>query len=220
MTSPEQLNAALRDLIQVVRTAEIPEEEAASAIEAVRRATAVLRPHVVDDMRMQLSLHPHHLITEAAFADHEHDSPRHGLGGLDPSDYFPYSPVTGALNPIAPPCRMWRVDGDPVEIHGEVTFGDAYNGAPDTVHGGALAAVLDELLGAVAGANGLGGFTGTLVVRYRARSPLGEPIALRGWLTGTEGRKVYTSGELREGKTLLAEADGVFIRSDMHPMTA
>ena len=71
---------------------------------------------------------------------------------------------------------MWRVHTDNGgEIHGDVTFGAAFNGPPDCVHGGVIAETMDELLGCVCVTNGLGGFTGTLTVIYRSPTPLAGP---------------------------------------------
>lgn len=222
-SGPEEFNTAVRELIEVARTCDLDDvSDLAATTTALRALTAGLRPHVVDGIRMQAALRydddfvasvPAH----AAAAGRDVDEyARHGIH--DPNDFFPYSPVVGPLNPLAPPVKMWRTHvDDAIEIHGEVEFGDAYNGPPGCVHGGVIAEVLDELLGSVCVVNGLGGFTGTLTVVYRSPTPLGRWLTLRGWHSRSDGRKIYAQGTMHDGDSLLVEAEGVFIRSSQLP---
>jgi len=129
----------------------------------------------------------------------------------DPMQLFPYSPVVGRGNAIAPPVEFKVEEG---VIQGRVRFGSQYCGPPNHVHGGVVAAVMDELLGAVNVVNGVGAMTGTLTVRYSRPTPLFEEIRMEGRTAGTDGRKVYARGEMRHGDRLLAEAEGVFIKVD------
>ena len=138
------------------------------------------------------------------------------LGGLgkfeetrDPMELFPYSPLVGRGNPIAPPVEF-TVDGD--RVRGLGRFGAQYCGPPNHVHGGVVAAVMDELLGAVNVVNDLGAMTGTLTVRYRRPTPLFEEIRMEGRTAGSDGRKVFARGEMWHGENLLAEAEGIFIQ--------
>ncbi len=199
MVDPESVVTALRDLIEVVRTVEL-ERVDAPVLDAIRddlvAAADQLRPHLVEGLRTQASLRP------------PEGPPR--VDGADIGRFFPYSPVSGALNPLAPPLRLWR-DGE--VVRGEATLGTAYNGPPDGVHGGMVAALLDELLGATCVALGRGGFTGTLSIRYHALTPLDRLLELEGRITGEERSKVFVSGELRVGPTLCATAEGIFVRS-------
>lgn len=126
-----------------------------------------------------------------------------------PAEFFPYSPVIGPLNPIAPPVELHRVDD---ELHAEHVFDAPYNGPPTAVHGGVIALVFDELLGTLGAMSDVGGFTGTLTIRYRSLTPIGEPIRMRSWIDRTEGRKTFIAGSMHHGETLCAEAEGVFIQ--------
>ncbi len=134
-----------------------------------------------------------------------------GLPGGDetPAEFFPYSPVIGPLNPIAPPVEF-RLEGR--EIHAEHVFDAPYNGPPTAVHGGAIALVFDELLGTLGAMTGVGGFTGTLTIRYRSLTPIGRPIRMRSWIDRRDGRKTFIAGSMHHGETLCAEAEGVFIQ--------
>jgi hypothetical protein len=200
----EDLNHALRDLIDMVRTADLEGVELDDHVRSIEALVAALRPHRHDGMRMQAALKYENVMGDASDGD----------GMNDPNQFFPYSPVVGRLNPVAPPVEMWRVDGPAgQEIHGAATIGAAYNGPPDCVHGGVIAEILDELLGCVCVTNGLGGFTGTLTVVYRSTTPLSQPLTLRGWHDRSEGRKVFAKGTIHHGDTLCVEAEGIFIRS-------
>ncbi len=221
-TPAEDLNTALRDLIEVVRTAELDGLGLDTEIASISAVADALRPRRHDGTRMQSALHFETYLDDVAARVEAADST--GVedyardGHKDPDEFFPYSPVVGRLNPIAPPVRMWRVEGTPgTEIHGEAVFGAAYNGPPDSVHGGVIAETIDELLGSVCVVNGLGGFTGTLTIVYRNTTPLDAPITLRGWHERTEGRKIFAKGTLHHGETLCAEAEGVFIQSPKLP---
>jgi acyl-coenzyme A thioesterase PaaI-like protein len=129
-------------------------------------------------------------------------------GARNPASFFPYSPIVGPLNPIAPPVSFVQRGEDVVAEH---VFDAPWCGPPTAVHGGVIAMVFDELLGCVNVVNELGGFTGTLTLRYLALTPIGKPIAMRAWIDRSEGRKTWAKGTMHCGDTLCAEAEGVFI---------
>jgi len=131
-------------------------------------------------------------------------------------DFFPYSPLVGPANPLAPPMDF-EVRGD--RVFGRVTFGAAYVGPPQNVHGGIIAAAFDELLGSTNVASGVGGMTGTLNVRYEKPTPILEEIMLEGWIDRIEGRKVFTHGEMRHGGVVTARAEGIFIQGSMESLS-
>ena len=111
-------------------------------------------------------------------------------------------------NPLSPPVTI-RVEGDHIE--GQVTFGAAYEGPPGCVHGGYLAAAFDEVLGSAQSLGGRPGMTGTLTVKYRSPTPLHTPLRFTSWVSGVEGRKIFTVGQCHAGDLLTAEAEGIFI---------
>ncbi len=130
-----------------------------------------------------------------------------------PQDFFPTSPMFGYANPVAPPVEVWVVrgsDGRP-ELRGRVTFGYQYEGPPTCVHGGVIAELFDELLGAVNIVVGQAGFTGTLTVRYRRPTPLLVPLDFEARQVRMAGRKIFARGSLSHEGEVTAEADGVFI---------
>lgn len=121
---------------------------------------------------------------------------------------MPYSPVSGKRNPVAPSIRMWR-EGD--EVRGEARFSPTYAGPPDAVHGGIIAAVLDEVLAMANVITGRAGFTGTLTIKYHRKTPLNEPVELWGKNIRQDGRKQISRGEVRVNGEVAASAEGLFI---------
>jgi acyl-coenzyme A thioesterase PaaI-like protein len=206
--TPEALMDDVRDLLEVARTSDLGDVDLAAARAAVQAATADLRPHVVDGVRMQAVLDFSVLFDNTA-ADEVHVDRLREAG---PAGIFPYSPYIGKLNPISPPANLDLVDVDGgIEVRGDCTFRDHFNGPPGCVHGGVIAAVMDDILGTVCVVNQVGGFTGTLTVRYRKPTPLQERIELRGWVSDTDGRKTFASATFHHKGELIAEANGVFI---------
>lgn len=185
---------ATRRVLAQVRLTRAPSEPLEQARAALERAEAILAPFAHTGHTGQASL-----------------DGGHGLMGRseDLMRLFPYSPLIGRVNPISPPACFRFEDG---VVHGLVRFGPLHCGPPNHVHGGIIAALFDELLGNVNVMNGLGGMTGTLTVRYRRPTPLFQELRLEGRHTGSEGRKVFAQGRLWLGETLLAEAEGIFIR--------
>ena len=126
-----------------------------------------------------------------------------------PQDFFPTSPVIGFANPVAPPVKVEVAEGG--GLAGTAFFDYPYEGPPTCVHGGVIAMVFDELLGAANIAAGCPGMTGTLTIRYRKPTPLRTELRLEARCIGRQGRKVTTWGGISHGEELLAEAEGIFI---------
>jgi acyl-coenzyme A thioesterase PaaI-like protein len=126
----------------------------------------------------------------------------------DVGAFFDQSPIIGLANPIAPPVSMHAEEGCVV---GSATFGSAYEGPPGCVHGGWIAAAMDELLGFAQSMGGQPGMTGTLTVRYRNPTPLHTELRLQARVDGVERRKTLASGEIYAGEMLCAEAEGIFV---------
>lgn len=139
----------------------------------------------------------------------------HGVRGYgeasvsgDVSASFDQSPIMGLSNPVSPPLRL-VAEGD--RICGTVTFGSPFEGPPGHVHGGLIAAVFDEALGAAQCLTERPGMTGSLTVRYRAPTPLHVELRVEARVDSIKGRKITASGQLWAAETLTAEAEGLFI---------
>jgi hypothetical protein len=142
-------------------------------------------------------------------------APRRFVGTDGRRIFLPTGPMTGAENPLAPPARIWTVEGtDGPELRGTVRFGYPYEGPPTCVHGGVLAELFDEVLGAALVAAGRPGMTGTLTVRYRRPTPLQADLDIVARATTVEGRKLGVWGATLHAGEPTAEAHGVFIAVD------
>lgn len=121
------------------------------------------------------------------------------------------SPVSGQGNPVAPPL-MLSFDG--ARAVGTAVFDERYEGPPGHVHGGVVAAALDEILGVGQIGSGQVGPTGELTIRFHRPTPLHLPIRFEAWVQERAGRKVRVRGEVRCDDDLLAEATGLFIAAE------
>ena len=209
MNPSTHLVAQLRALIETIRTSDLEQAQVAGvelgAIADNLQAHAnALAPYTVSAIPTQIGLH-----NETARVDP--DTFRSLPDGAV-LDIFPYSPITGVLNPIAPPFHMWR-DGSTVRGTGHVPT--SFNGPPSAAHGGFVAAILDELLGMTAVVAGVGGFTGTMTVRYLRPTPIATDLELEARVESTDGRKVTVTGQISSAGESCATAQATFIRPNL-----
>ncbi|TML11702.1 MAG: PaaI family thioesterase [Actinobacteria bacterium] len=186
---------ALRALIDETRRCDAPDATLVRARELIDAASALLHPYRYDGEAMQSSLR----------------GPNPSLDLDDasaPSSYFPYSPIVGPLNAIAPPVRL-HFDGD--RMRGRLILGAPYAGPPGCVHGGVVALIFDELLGCVNVSQGYGAFTGTLTVRFERTTPIDAPLTLESWIDRVERRKIFTHGTISHESVVTARAEGIFV---------
>ncbi|MCH5675587.1 PaaI family thioesterase [Streptomyces gilvus] len=116
---------------------------------------------------------------------------------------IPYSPILGNLSPTAGRTKVWA-DGDDVE--GSVTLSPIHAGPMGTVHGGIVAAVLDELTSLAILASGNVGYTRSMTVTYRRPTPLGSELSLWAKTAGRAGDVFMTSAEIRHAGQVTASA--------------
>jgi acyl-coenzyme A thioesterase PaaI-like protein len=131
-------------------------------------------------------------------------------------EYLDRSPIRGVLNPIAPPLELkiaTRKDGTR-EIAGRARLGAAYEGPPHGVHGGWIAALFDEVLGATQALEGLVGVTAILTVKYREFTPVDEELRFTGWVVEKRARRVVARATCHARNRLTADARGIFIPVD------
>ena len=117
--------------------------------------------------------------------------------------------VGGVSHPMSPGLRHW-FDGD--KVYGAVTFNWAYEGPPNHVHGGWVAAILDHFMGMAQVRAGNAGMTGGLDVRYRRPTPLNCELELVASLTPLSERKMQVDAELSHEGELTASASAVFVK--------
>lgn len=109
-------------------------------------------------------------------------------------------------------CARYFVGDADGTIRGHVHFGDRAQGPPGFAHGGALASVLDELMGIAAWQQDLDVVAAELTLKYRQPTPLWTELQLRAWVDRIEGRRAYIASEvtLADG-TVCCEGSGTFV---------
>jgi acyl-coenzyme A thioesterase PaaI-like protein len=99
-------------------------------------------------------------------------------------------------------------------IGGTARFGRYHLGRNGAVHGGALALLFDSLLGFTAFTLGNSRYqrTAYLHVNYRQIVPVERELGVDATIDRTEGRKIFVSGRLLDGDTVLCEAEALFVK--------
>ncbi len=118
--------------------------------------------------------------------------------------------VCGLQNPVG--LRLAFYDTGPGEVTCDVTVPEQYQGYPGVVHGGVIAAMLDEVVGRAAMEGDVWRFmmTAKLDLRYRKPVPVGQPLRLVGRMEQRRGRLATARGEIRLADgSLGAEAQAV-----------
>lgn len=139
-------------------------------------------------------------------------APQDMLPGDDvvPQHLADRSPVTGVLNAIAPPVEFTVTAGGRAST--KTRLGLPYQGPPGRVHGGWVATLLDHLMGCAAASAGPGfSFTRTLTVDFDAGVPLFEELTITGQVESVEGRKIWMTGDITAGQSVLARAHGLWL---------
>jgi len=105
---------------------------------------------------------------------------------------------------------LFRRDDDGAVV-GRAWFGPHAEGPPGYVHGGAMAALLDEAMGLCCWVAGHRVLAKELTVGFRRPLPLLTTVTLECPITAVDGRAVTTSGRLLlPGGEVAAEARGTF----------
>jgi acyl-coenzyme A thioesterase PaaI-like protein len=99
-------------------------------------------------------------------------------------------------------------------IEGRARFARFHLGRNGAVHGGALGMLFDSVLGLTAAV--LTGSrrqrTAYLKINYRNIVPIEKELQFDAGIDAVDGRKIFVSGRLSDGDTLLTEADALFVR--------
>jgi acyl-coenzyme A thioesterase PaaI-like protein len=92
-----------------------------------------------------------------------------------------------------------------------VSFRQEHQGAPGIVHGGIVGAALDEACGLLATWHRFPTVTARIAVRFRKPVPINHELEAVAEVTGSRGRRIEVTAELRDGPAVLADADGTFL---------
>ena len=104
--------------------------------------------------------------------------------------------------------------GDDGRIHGWARFARFHLGRNGAVHGGCLGMLFDSVLGLTSAVLTGGPYqrTAYLKIDYRHVVPIDTELQFDAGVDRVDGRKIFVSGRLSDGDTLLAEADALFVR--------
>jgi acyl-coenzyme A thioesterase PaaI-like protein len=192
----EAFVATVRELVVLAVSALPPADVLARASRAIEDVGAMLRPHVPEARPARYPL-------------------LESVSG--PADVMPYDPVTGRLSPLAPPLRFATEDG---RTTAHVRFTTPYEGPPGCVHGGIIAACFDQVLNVANLTAGVPGLTSSLEVRYRKPTPLDVDVRFEADPPAVDGKQVRTTGRLRAGDDVCADAVGTFVRVPLERVMA
>ena len=90
-------------------------------------------------------------------------------------------------------------------------FDQRHQGGPGIVHGGLVAAALDEACSLLATWHSFPTVTARISVRFRRPVPINADLRARARVTSDRGRHIEIRSELVRADELLAEADGSFL---------
>ena len=111
----------------------------------------------------------------------------------------------------------WESDREAGEVRATVSVAEHFNGYPGVVHGGILAALMDEAMVRT----GLleGGFddlkvTARMEVTYRRATPTGAPLAVVARMVKRGGTRARAEAEVRLGDgTVTARAEALLVKA-------
>lgn len=118
----------------------------------------------------------------------------------------------GALNPHGLRLAFFAA-ADGAEVWTDFTPDRRHEGYHGLVHGGVIAALLDETLGWSFFARGVWAVTTRLNLTYRLPVPVGEPLRVTARLVRDRGRALEAAGWIADAAgRRLVEAEGAFMR--------
>jgi uncharacterized protein (TIGR00369 family) len=109
----------------------------------------------------------------------------------------------------------WRLEGD--SLTAEHVVPERFQGAPGAVHGGIVAALLDEACSQVVVPVLSPAVTSRLDLRYLAPVPVGEPLRIAAQLVEADDRRAAAEATIQEESGLLlahAQAELVLVRRE------
>ena len=97
-------------------------------------------------------------------------------------------------------------------LYARAWFGRETQGPPGHVHGGAMAAVLDEAMGGACWMNGHRTVAAKISVSFLEMLKLETETTVEAWIERVDGRKIYLRATLIDlAARRVAESDGLFI---------
>lgn len=116
----------------------------------------------------------------------------------------------GPDNPIGLQVQFTVTDG---ACSGEFTPDENHVGYSNTVHGGILFTLLDDVTANILYQQGRKAHTARSEIRYRHKCTVGEKLLLKGWIENERRRLIVLKGEIRRAAddVLIADCDTSFM---------
>ena len=131
--------------------------------------------------------------------------------GWEPVEPFPSADETFLAGGDRVRLAYFRKPGEPV-LFAKAWFGTKTMGPPGHVHGGAMAATLDEAMGAVCWMNGHRVVAATITINFLSMLPIETETIVEATIDRVDGRKIHLRSALTDPSgRKVAEGTGLFI---------
>jgi acyl-coenzyme A thioesterase PaaI-like protein len=131
--------------------------------------------------------------------------------GWEPVDPFPSPEDTFLADGDRVRLAYFRKPGEP-DLYAKAWFGAKTMGPPGHVHGGAMAATLDEAMGAVCWMNGHKVVAATITINFLAMLRIETETIVEARIERIDGRKIHLRAKLKEPSgRIVTEGSGLFI---------
>lgn len=108
--------------------------------------------------------------------------------------------------------QYFKDSKDDQSFYARVRFLEGAQGRPGIVHGGAIAAVFDECMGAITLNNNQPAYTASLKIDYISPLTVEAIFYVESHLLKTEKRKTFITGQIfDENQKLFAKSEGLYI---------
>lgn len=188
-----------------------PAPELVELSSSMRRVAAALRR----TLRALYHVHPQHVDDKMADVAEQLATSIEVAGtlplGQESEIRYTRSPLSGEMNPIAPPVSYEYGERS---IVARVRFHEGYQGPPACVHGGMVAALLDDALGRTRHLTGRNCVTGSLNISYKRPTPLNTDLVVEARIEEIHERKFRVTGEILHDGQITASAEAIFVFLD------
>ena len=131
--------------------------------------------------------------------------------GWEPANPFPSPQDTFLADGDRVRLAYFRKPGEP-HLYAKAWFGAKTMGPPGHVHGGAMAATLDEAMGAVCWMNGHHVVAATITISFLSMLPIETETIVEATIERVEGRKIHLRSKLTDPSgRIVTEGSGLFI---------
>lgn len=131
--------------------------------------------------------------------------------GWEPVVPFPSAEETFLSEGDRVRLAYFRKPGEPI-LYAKAWFGSKTMGPPGHVHGGAMAATLDEAMGAVCWMNGHPVVAATITISFLEMLPIQTETIVEARIERIDGRKIQLRSTLKSPSGLIvAEGSGLFV---------